>query len=194
MEEAFATLQSEVATCLALEARMRGSRTTPAKGKQKEKRPPGLKLKTVQEILERSVTACSNKRKRMAEEAGPGEDKGDAALSQYARFTDAMALDPYKQFLHYVPRLVNVVRACQVPGFSFFSFFLSSPVSSPSLLTLRMYAQVTLAEALPVPGSGLTLPLNLQEIAAKCTGAFYAPRRFAVCFPLCKSTRFVCHL
>ena len=36
-----------------------------------------------------------------------------------------------------------------------------------------------LAEALPVPGSGITLPLNLANIAARCKGSFYAPRRFA---------------
>ena len=36
-----------------------------------------------------------------------------------------------------------------------------------------------LAEAVPVPGSGLTLPLDLHAIAARCTNAYYAPRRFA---------------
>lgn len=39
--------------------------------------------------------------------------------------------------------------------------------------------QVTLAEAVPVPGSGLTLPLNLRAIASKCNGCYYAPKRFA---------------
>jgi TATA-box binding protein (TBP) (component of TFIID and TFIIIB) len=146
MDEAFAVLKEDVDTCLALEARMRGTRTAPTKSKSKDKRASAVKLKTVKDVLESSVSACGKKRKQLAEEAGPGESKENAALSQYARFTDAMALDPYKMFLHYVPRLVNVV---------------------------------TLAEALPVPGSGLSLPLNLQEIAAKCTGAFYAPRRFA---------------
>ena len=36
-----------------------------------------------------------------------------------------------------------------------------------------------LAEAIPMPGSGVTLPLNLSQIASRCTGSFYAPRRFA---------------
>ena len=36
-----------------------------------------------------------------------------------------------------------------------------------------------LAEAVPIPGSGLTLPLDLHAIAARCTNAYYAPRRFA---------------
>ena len=36
-----------------------------------------------------------------------------------------------------------------------------------------------LAEAVPAPGSGLTLPLNLHAIGARCTNAYYAPKRFA---------------
>ena len=36
-----------------------------------------------------------------------------------------------------------------------------------------------LAEAIPVPGSGITLPLDLHAIGARCTNAYYAPKRFA---------------
>ncbi|MBN37124.1 MAG: hypothetical protein CMI29_01525 [Opitutae bacterium] len=36
-----------------------------------------------------------------------------------------------------------------------------------------------LAEAIPVPWSGNTLPLNLHAIAARCTNAYFAPKRFA---------------
>jgi len=36
-----------------------------------------------------------------------------------------------------------------------------------------------LAEAVPLPGSGVTLPLDLRTIAARCTNAYHAPRRFA---------------
>ena len=41
--------------------------------------------------------------------------------------------------------------------------------------------QVTLAEAVPMPGSGLTpgQPLDLAKIAARCNGAYFAPRRCA---------------
>lgn len=42
-----------------------------------------------------------------------------------------------------------------------------------------MRSQVTLAEAVPVPGSGLTLPLDLFHIAARCNGAYFASKRFA---------------
>ena len=30
-----------------------------------------------------------------------------------------------------------------------------------------------------MPGSGISLPLNLPNIAARCKGSYYAPRRFA---------------
>jgi hypothetical protein len=36
-----------------------------------------------------------------------------------------------------------------------------------------------LAEAVPLPGSGVTLPLDLRTIAARCTNAYHAPQRFA---------------
>ena len=39
--------------------------------------------------------------------------------------------------------------------------------------------QVTLAEAVPVAGSGIALPLDLTKIAAQCNGAYFAPKRFA---------------
>ena len=46
-------------------------------------------------------------------------------------------------------------------------------------LVPRLVNVVTLAEAVPIPGSGATLPLDLHAIAARCTNAYYAPRRFA---------------
>jgi TATA-box binding protein (TBP) (component of TFIID and TFIIIB) len=46
-------------------------------------------------------------------------------------------------------------------------------------LVPRIVNVVTLAEAVPVPNSGVTLPLDLRKIACKCTNAFYSPRRFA---------------
>lgn len=30
-----------------------------------------------------------------------------------------------------------------------------------------------------MPGSGISLPLDLANIAARCKGSYYAPRRFA---------------
>jgi TATA-box binding protein (TBP) (component of TFIID and TFIIIB) len=36
-----------------------------------------------------------------------------------------------------------------------------------------------LAEAIPVEGSGITLPLDLHRIAARCKNSFYAPKKFS---------------
>tara|TARA_B110000858_G_scaffold150862_1_gene171724 strand:- start:7295 stop:8404 length:1110 start_codon:yes stop_codon:yes gene_type:complete len=46
-------------------------------------------------------------------------------------------------------------------------------------LVPRLVNIVTLAEAVPVYGSGTTLPLDLHAIGARCTNAYYAPKRFA---------------
>ena len=43
----------------------------------------------------------------------------------------------------------------------------------------RLVNVVTLAEAIPMPGSGISLPLNLGLIASLCKGSYYAPKRFA---------------
>lgn len=36
-----------------------------------------------------------------------------------------------------------------------------------------------LAEAIPVEGSGTTLPLDLHRIAARCRNSYFAPKRFS---------------
>lgn len=36
-----------------------------------------------------------------------------------------------------------------------------------------------LAEAIPVPGSGASLPLDLHRIAARCRNSYYAPKKFS---------------
>ena len=46
-------------------------------------------------------------------------------------------------------------------------------------LVPRLVNIVTLAEAIPVAGSGLKLPLNLHSIGARCSNAYFAPKRFA---------------
>lgn len=99
------------------------------------------------ERVTKVVQACREARKRHLADA-VDEDLSDERLSKLARFTDDAALEPFASFLHFVPRLVNIV---------------------------------TLAEAVPMPGSGLTpgQPLDLAKIAAKCNGAYFAPKRFA---------------
>ena len=43
----------------------------------------------------------------------------------------------------------------------------------------RLVNVVTLAEAIPVEGSGIKLPLDLRVIASKCKNAYYAPKKFS---------------
>ena len=46
-------------------------------------------------------------------------------------------------------------------------------------LVPRLVNIVSLAEAVPLPGSGLKLPLDLHAIGTRCSNAYYAPKRFA---------------
>jgi len=118
MDEALAALQADVATCQSLENSLRGkplgsqSKGRAGKVKPKEPRDVSLNSRTVEDVLHTCLDACKMSRKRHREESGPPADKSDAGLSQYTRFTDRISLDVYKQFLHYVPRLVNVVTVC----------------------------------------------------------------------------------
>ena len=46
-------------------------------------------------------------------------------------------------------------------------------------LVPRLVNIVTLAEAIPIAGTGVKLPLDLHRIASLCSNSYYAPRRFA---------------
>lgn len=153
LDEALAELVRDATACATLEslacgkgmpkaAQRRPRRRAPVVARA-SKAPPFDPHERVQEV----VQACREERKRRLA-IDPLEDVSDARVSKLARFTDGAALAPYAPFLHFVPRLVNIV---------------------------------TLAEAVPMPGSGLTpgQPLDLAKIAAKCNGAYFAPKRFA---------------
>lgn len=62
------------------------------------------------EIAHTVLAACNRKRKGVADKSE--YLVADDALSKMARFTDKFKLKPYERFLHYVPRLVNVVTVC----------------------------------------------------------------------------------
>ena len=126
MDEALAALKTDLATCQFLDNRLRGKSTTPRsktrKVNAKTKEPCKVRsvgnadaesvsadIRAVNDVLGTCVKACQDSRKRDREESGQPDDTSDFALSQYTRFTDKMALEDYKHFLHYVPRLVNVV-------------------------------------------------------------------------------------
>lgn len=121
MEEALAALQADLATCQTIENSLRGkplggpAKARQIKAKAKEPRDVGCAGRGVEEVLVACIEACKQSRKRHREESGPPDDTSDAGLSQYTRFTDRIALDVYKQFLHYAPRLVNVVTVRHHP-------------------------------------------------------------------------------
>ena len=139
MKAAFFKLKADLTACQSLENRLRG------KQKVKKNLVVEKKERSAASTFADCVEASKKARKRFRDEA-ERIPESPYELSQLTRHTDEMCLEPYKNFMNFVPRLVNVV---------------------------------TLAEALPVPGSGLKLPLNLSLIAARCSGAFYAPRRFS---------------
>jgi TATA-box binding protein (TBP) (component of TFIID and TFIIIB) len=122
----------------------------------------------LQSALRSAVSRCRVERKRKLAEA-PQLDLSDECMRRAARFTDNLPLADYAKILHLVPRLVNVVTV------SIRTQTLLSHTRRQN--TVPLIAQ--LAEAVPVPGSGITLPLDLHAIGARCTNAYYAPRRFA---------------
>ena len=121
----------------------------------------------LQGAVQTSVDRCRVERKRKVAAVQPA-DLSDDTLRASARFTDGLPLANYDGILHLVPRLVNVVtdrrRTQTIPR-------------TPALT--KPFVPAQLAEAIPVPGSGVTLPLDLHAIGARCTNAYYAPRRFA---------------
>ena len=172
-KEAFVSLYRDVQSTLVMEAALAG------KGPVKQTKPRGRKRKDQEttespprardatEITKTVLDAC-NAERRKAKAKAVKVDTSDEKLSSMARFTDRFKLKPYEKFLHYVPRLVNVVTVrpqalrplCHTP---------SSDTASCAQL----------AEAIPVPGSRVTLPLDLHHIAARCRNAFYAPKKFS---------------
>ena len=208
-EAALEALRTDIVTCHSLEAGLRG-KSGEAGGKGKVARlakgGDGCDKRSVGEILDKCMVACAESRKRYRAEEFTPVDTSDRALSQMARFTRGIALEPFARFLHYVPRLVNVVCLNVSRTATVFSrtFCIRTICTSPSpccalsrrTLSIRTgntasllplprarirLSQVTLAEALPMEGSGITLPLDLRHIASRCKGSFYAPKRFAVC-------------
>ena len=186
--ELFVALASDVASTLQMESALSG------KAPLKIPKPRGRKAHTKRqdefvlvpqdpvELTRDVLQACTRKRKQMGQL--PQADTSDQALSRQARFTDKFKLAPYESFLHYVPRIVNVVTfgapaSNPKPSTRHEGVHVAStPIprsTGQSLLSLRD----RLAEAIPVAGSGITLPLDLHHIAAFCRNSYFAPKRFS---------------
>ena len=117
MEDALKTLCADLSVTAALETALSG-KNTDAKPRGRVARQKMLavqELKPLHELAAPVVEACRAARKRKRDDEEP-DPHNDEALSQFTRFTDWHALAPYKCFLHYVPRLVNVVRELRNVG------------------------------------------------------------------------------
>lgn len=170
-KEAYLSLVSDVASTVSMENALGGKgplkvpkprgRNKRSKGHAGEAPVPRDPLEITRTVLEE----CNKQRKRAV--PASKEDTSDAALSKIARFTDKFNLVSYAKFLYYVPRLVNVSTGSQC-------------LTTARSLTRAVCRQVvTLAETIPVPGSGITLPLDLHRIAARCKNSYYAPKKFS---------------
>ena len=149
IREIYDELIRDVSACSTFESLVCGKKPKPYKLKAKYGHnvafddAPKVPFDTYQRVSD-VVKECKRARKRAADDSNVCVT--DQQLFSQTRFTDDAALAPFAPFLHYVPRLVNVV---------------------------------TLAEATPMVGSGLSLPLDLFKIASVCNGAYFASKRFA---------------
>ena len=114
--ETYDELVADVAACATLESLVCG-KGVPKPTKQRARRSVGASVRppakvapfNAYERVAQVVKACREERKRAVPEPND-DDIEDTELSKMARFTDGLALQDYAPFLHYVPRLVNIVR------------------------------------------------------------------------------------
>ena len=120
-EAAFRALVADVRSAELLEAMVTGtSRLRPRPRSRPLTGPSASRAKRsaadeVQASLPEAVATVRRVVRRLAEArrtrvVDAPEPIDNDALSRQARFTDRFALAPYRPFLHYVPRIVNVVR------------------------------------------------------------------------------------
>lgn len=118
MSETYDELLRDVSACGTLESLVCG-KGMPKPPKTRTRRRGNVParpapLKTVPfdtyERVSQVVKVCRVERKRARPEDDDAEPT-DAQLFAGTRFTDGIALKSYEPFLHYVPRLVNIVRS-----------------------------------------------------------------------------------
>ena len=113
-KQAFVSLYRDVQSTLEMEAALAGKgplkqakpRVKKRKDRESTESPP--KARDATEITKTVLDACNAERVR-AKAKAVKVDTSTEKLSSMARFTDRFNLKPYQKFLHYVPRLVNVV-------------------------------------------------------------------------------------
>lgn len=113
-DEAFLALSEDVASAVYME-QLLSAKTSTAKANSKAlSKQSDLLCMEVQprrpvDILKGVLEACNKKRRLL--ELQENTTPSDEDLSYLAKFTDKFKLFPYRNFLHFVPRLVNVVTA-----------------------------------------------------------------------------------
>tara|TARA_B100001094_G_scaffold330686_2_gene396541 strand:+ start:439 stop:816 length:378 start_codon:yes stop_codon:yes gene_type:complete len=110
-KEAFLCLSADVLTAVHMENALAGKgplKTLKSRGNKKNKVTERVVVpKDPVTLTKQVLDACKTCRKRGVDTLD--RDISDQALNKVARFTDKFNLKPYEPFLHYVPRLVNVV-------------------------------------------------------------------------------------
>lgn len=184
-KHAYTSLVSDIASTICMENALSGrgplkvpkprGRSRRCKGHPGETPTPRDPIAITRAVLDE----CVQQRKR-ARPCAP-DNLTDEALSKMARFTDKFNLQAYQKFLHYVPRIVNVVtrqrRSCRTPSLTRATNSCSVHISKPR--TGCQSRCTAVAEAIPVEGSGLSLPLDLHHIATRCRNSYYAPKKFS---------------
>ena len=118
MSGTYDELVADVAACATLESLVCGkgmpkapklrARRRLATGRGAQAQTKGIPFDTYERVFT-VVKACRAERKRARSEETE-VDTSNETLCKQTRFTDSMALADYAPFLHYVPRLVNIVR------------------------------------------------------------------------------------
>lgn len=115
-DAAFKRLASDVASTLAMENALSGKATVKVAKTRSRTKKSALSSQSISvdpeprdplEILDGVLVACKRKRREMAE--GRENTVSPELLNRMACFTDKFKLSPYQNFMHYVPRVVNVV-------------------------------------------------------------------------------------
>lgn len=112
MQDTLSKLLHDVTSCPVLESLACGKgKLKPAKARRRAGGVDPLSVDThefdVHERVTTVVNACREERKRRRVE---DEELTDEHLSKLAKYTDKHNLVDYERFLHFVPRLVNIVR------------------------------------------------------------------------------------
>lgn len=103
-DSVFQSLCTDVASAVRMEATLSGK---PMSKSIKTQLSRCRHIRQPVEILENVLGECKKKRKLLHND--DEHTVSDEHLSKMARFTDKFKLAPYKNFLHFVPRIVNVV-------------------------------------------------------------------------------------